>query len=149
MHRLLIAQRDSAISSHVQRYGPLISLLQQRLRSVFGFGDIILEPQSGGLLVQVVWRKRKVKPVDYFSDSQKQILMLSVFLGGCLRQNWSGFAPILLDDPVTHFDDLNAHAFVELVRGLVSTEPDRWQFVISTCEERLLCSHASQILGSL
>ncbi len=44
---------------------------------------------------------------------------------------------MLLDDPVTHFDDLNAYAFVELIRGLVSTEPDRWQFVISTCEERL------------
>ena len=44
---------------------------------------------------------------------------------------------VLLDDPVTHFDDLNAYGFIELIRGIVSTSPDAWQFVISTCEERL------------
>jgi len=56
---------------------------------------------------------------------------------GRLTQTWSGFAAILLDDPVTHFDDLNAFGFVELIRGLVSTFPGKRQFFISTCEERL------------
>ena len=63
--------------------------------------------------------------------------MLSLFLAGRLTQTWSGFAPILMDDPVTHFDDLNAFGFVELIRGLVSTSPGRRQFFISTCEHRL------------
>ena len=87
----------------------------------------------------VEWRKRSVQvpPTDFFSDSQRQILMLSIFLAGGLRQTWSGFAPVLLDDPVTHFDDLNAYAFVELLRGIISTSQYRWQFIISTCEERL------------
>ena len=64
-------------------------------------------------------------------------LMLSIFLAGGLRQNWSGFAPVLLDDPVTHFDDLNAYGFVELIRGIVATSPNEWQFIISTCEQHL------------
>ena len=63
--------------------------------------------------------------------------MLSIFLAGGLRQNWSGFAPVLVDDPVTHFDDLNAYGFVELIRGIISTSPNEWQFIISTCEQRL------------
>jgi exonuclease SbcC len=63
--------------------------------------------------------------------------MLSIFLAGGFWQNWSGFAPVLLDDPVTHFDDLNAYGFVELVRGIIATSPNEWQFIISTCEERL------------
>ena len=44
---------------------------------------------------------------------------------------------MLLDDAVTHFDDLNAYGFIEMIRGIVSTSPTEWQFVISTCEERL------------
>lgn len=134
---ILSDYRKDAFSGHIETYGPLISVLQQRLRSVFGFSNVSLEAIEDGVLVQVGWRDQRVKPVDYFSDSQKQILALSVFLGSCLRQNWSGFTPILLDDPITHCDDFNAHAFVELLRGLTATEPDRWQFVISTCEERL------------
>ncbi len=63
--------------------------------------------------------------------------MLSLFLSGRLTQTWSGFAPILLDDPVVHFDDLNVFGFVELIRGLVLASPGERQFIISTCEERL------------
>jgi exonuclease SbcC len=98
-----------------------------------------LQARGGEAAVEVEWRTKSVQvpPTDFFSDSQKQILMLSIFLAGGLRQNWSGFSPVLLDDPVTHFDDLNAYGFVELVRGLISEQPDVRQFIISTCESRL------------
>ena len=75
--------------------------------------------------------------IDYFSDSQNQILMLSLFLAAGRTQTWSSFAPILMDDPITHFDDLNAYAFVELVRGLVDDAKGNRQFIISTCDENL------------
>ena len=32
---------------------------------------------------------------------------------------------------------LAAYAFIELIRGLVATSPNEWQFVVSTCEQRL------------
>lgn len=139
LERLLETERQSSVEKHIAAYGPLITNIQQRLRSVYGFGGVHLEAQGGEAAVQVEWRNRNVhcRPTDFFSDSQKQILMLSVFLAGCLRQNWSGFAPVLLDDPVTHFDDLNAYGFVELIRGIVASKPNEWQFIISTCEERL------------
>lgn len=139
INALLSAEREKAVKSHIAAYGPLITIIQQRLRSVYGFGKVELDTNEGDVTVRVDWRDQdiRVHPSDFFSDAQKQILMLSIFFAGAIRQNWSGFSPILLDDPVTHFDDLNAHGFVEMVRGFVSSSPNRWQFVISTCEERL------------
>ena len=130
-------QSSSAVEDHVNSLGPLATLIQQRLRAVYGFGDVSLVAKKGEIRVQVEWGHQHYKPAQYFSDSQKQILMLSIFLSGRLTQTWSGFAPILLDDPVTHFDDLNAFGFVELIRGLVTTLPGKRQFFISTCEDRL------------
>ena len=139
VEKLLRSERQTSIEKHISAYGPLITNIQQRLRSVYGFGGVQLEARGGEAVVQVEWRNKSVQvtPTDFFSDSQKQILMLSIFLAGGLRQNWSGFAPVLLDDPVTHFDDLNAYGFVELVRGIISSRPNAWQFFISTCEDRL------------
>lgn len=133
----LDSQSSSAVANHVDAFGPLTSLIQKRLRAVYGFGDVSLLAKGNEIRVVVGWKTKHVKPADYFSDSQKQILMLSLFLSGRLTQTWSGFAPILMDDPVTHFDDLNAFGFVELIRGLVSSSPGKRQFFISTCEDRL------------
>ena len=52
-----------------------------------------------------------------------------------------------MDDPVTHFDDLNAFAFVELIRGLVTATPGKWQFVISTCDDRLFALMRKKFRG--
>lgn len=134
---ILDQQNSDAVTNHVHAFGPLTTLLQKRLRAVYGFGDVSMLAKGNEIRVVVGWESENVKPTDYFSESQKQILMLSIFLAGRLTQTWSGFAPILLDDPVTHFDDLNAFGWVELVRGLVCTSPGKRQFLISTCEARL------------
>jgi DNA repair protein SbcC/Rad50 len=130
-------QAATAIDDHIAAYGPLTTIIQRRLRAVFGFGDVRLMRRGESIHVEVDRGENTLRPIDYFSDSQKQILMLSIFLAGRMTQTWSGFAPVLMDDPVTHFDDLNAYAFVELVRGLLQSQPGRRQFIISTCEERL------------
>lgn len=134
---LLDEQSSQAVSNYVEALGPLSTLIQKRLRAAYGFGDIVLRAKGKEIEVAVGRKDKDLKPADYFSDSQKQILMLSLFLAGRLTQTWSGFSPILLDDPVTHFDDLNAFGFVELMRGLASSHPGRRQFFISTCDDRL------------
>lgn len=137
LHDLLNGERRNVVKRYIDAYGPLASVIQRRLRNVYGFGDIRLLERSGEVHVEVRRGELWKKPTDYFSDSQTQILMLSLFLAGRLTQTWSGFAPVLLDDPVTHFDDLNAYSFVELIRGLVDDRPRCHQFIISTCEDRL------------
>jgi len=134
---VLDGQSSQAVANYVEALGPLTTLIQKRLRAAYGFGDIGLRAKGNEIQVVVGWKDQDVKPGDYFSDSQKQILMLSLFLAGRLTQTWSGFSPILMDDPVTHFDDLNAFGFVELVRGLAASSPGRRQFFISTCDDRL------------
>jgi len=130
--------QHQALKEYTDKYGPLTSSIQRRLRPVYGFGDIRLNPEKGGIAVRVKRPgKKDVSPSDYFSESQIQIVMLSLFLSAVLTQTWSSFAPILLDDPVEHFDDLNAYSLLELIRGLIMQHDGEHQFIISTCEDRL------------
>lgn len=138
VHEQLERLRKKTLTEYTSKYGPLTSLIQRRLRQVYGFGDIKLHPEKEGISVKVSRRSEKdIAPSDYFSESQIQILMLSLFMSAALTQTWSSFAPVLLDDPVTHFDDLNAYSFIELIRGLVVDSDGKHQFIISTCEDRL------------
>jgi len=134
----LESQQNQALEEYTTKYGPLTSSIQRRLRSVYGFGDISLHPEKGGIAVRVERKgKLDLSPTDYFSGSQVQIAMLCLFLSATLTQTWSSFAPILLDDPVEHFDDLNSYALVDLIGGLITDPNEGRQFLISTCDERL------------
>jgi exonuclease SbcC len=129
--------QQTLLSDYVVKYGPLASKIQQRLRPVYGFGELNLRAEEGGIVVTVERNGVQLPPSDYFSESQLQIVMLSLFLSAVLTQTWSSFGLILLDDPVTHFDDLNEYALLDVIRGLVDSAGIRRQFIISTCEERL------------
>lgn len=136
--RELESVKSQALKEYTAKYGPLTSTIQKRLRSVYGFGEIKLQPEKEGIEIRVERTGGKnISPSDYFSESQMQIVMLSLFLSATLTQTWSSFAPILLDDPVTHFDDLNAYSLVDLIKGLVDKPGKGNQFIISTCEDRL------------
>lgn len=134
---ILATQKNTSVSEYTKNFGPLASIIQRRLRPVYGFGPVDLKSKAGKIYVQVSRKCETLRPIDYFSDSQNQILMLSLFLAAGMTQTWSSFAPILMDDPITHFDDLNAYAFVELVHGLIDDAKGYRQFVISTCDESL------------
>ncbi len=130
--------RNRAIKEYTGKFGPLTSSIQKRLRSVYGFGGIELYSERGGITVRVERKGEKnIHPSDFFSESQIQIVMLSLFLSAALTQTWSSFASIILDDPVTHFDDLNAYSFLDLIKGLIMESDMGNQFIISTCEDRL------------
>jgi len=137
-NRDLLQIKTDAFEKYINHYGPLTSNIQKRLRQVYGFGNIKLFPKKSGILVNVERKEQKnIIPTDYFSESQIQIVLLSLFLSASLTQTWSSFAPVLLDDPVTHFDDLNAYAFLDLIRGNMLAGKRKSQFIISTCDERL------------
>ncbi len=133
----LSTRKNKAVSEYTSNFGPLTSIIQGKLRSVYGFGPVSLKSKTGKIYVQVSRKSEELRPIDYFSDSQNQILMLSLFLAAGRTQTWSLFAPIFMDDPITHFDDLNAYAFVELIRGLVDDANRNRQFIISTSDESL------------
>ena len=39
---------------------------------------------------------------------------------------------------MTHFDDLNTYAFLDLISGLIEVESEGRQFIVSTCDEKFL-----------
>ena len=133
------AVRQGSVTNYIRVFGPLASNIQARLRSAYRFGDIELSSESGNISVRVgrADSKEKYHPSDYFSESQMQIAMLSLFLSAALTQNWSRFAPILLDDPVEHFDDLNCYSLLDLIKSIKASAVNGRQVLISTCDDRL------------
>ena len=132
---LVASEQDEAVSRFTREYGPRTSVIQKRLRSVYGFDDIVIRNQDSDILVRVSRGGKLFRPTDYFSQSQQQTLLLGLFLSACVSQTWSGLAPVFLDDPIAHFDDLNIFAFLDLIDGMLNDcGAGKRQFVISTCD---------------
>lgn len=136
--RFLYGQQTEAIENFTDQYGPRTSIIQRRLRSVYSFDDIEIKEQATSIVVRVRRGSEYLRPVDYFSQSQQQTLLLGLFLTACSSQTWSSFSSVFLDDPVTHFDDLNTYSLLDLIAGLLSTESRQRQFIISTCDDKFL-----------
>jgi exonuclease SbcC len=136
--KLVSTQQNDAIASFTTEYGPRTSVIQKRLRSVYGFDEVDIQSHDATIRVRVKRRDEELRPTDYFSQSQQQTLLLALFLTACISQTWSGFAPVFMDDPVTHFDDLNTYAFLDLIVGLLDSDFGNRQFIISTCDMKLL-----------
>lgn len=148
--RLLSAQQAIATEHFINEYGPRTAIIQQRLRPVYGFGEIEVSSKDSAIGIRVHRKGETLRPTDFFSQSQVQTLVLGLFLTACSSQTWSGFSSIMMDDPVTHFDDLNTYALLDLLLGLQSSPEGERQFVISTCDEKLLqlARHKFRHLGS-
>ena len=134
--KILSDEQAAAIANFTHQYGPRTSVIQRRLRSVYGFDDVDIISRASEISVTVKRHGVELRPVDYFSESQKQTLQLGLFLTACSGQNWSSLAPVFLDDPVTHFDDLNTYALLDLIMGLLKSDFGTRQFIISTCDEK-------------
>lgn len=136
--KLLDSQQAVATELFIKQYGSRTAVIQQRLRPVYGFGEIEVSSKGSAIDIRVHRKGQELCPTDYFSQSQVQTLVLGLFLTACSSQTWSGFSSIMMDDPVTHFDDLNTYALLDLILGLQSSPEGERQFVISTCDEKLL-----------
>jgi exonuclease SbcC len=137
-YQILVAASPRNCSRRSVAFSPRTAVIQQRLRPVYGFGGIEVTSRDKTIIVNVQRKGVRLRPTDYFSQSQVQTLILGLFLTACSSQTWSGFSSIMMDDPVTHFDDLNTYALLDLILGLQSSEEGERQFVISTCDEKLL-----------
>ena len=133
---VISSQRNRATENFTREYGPRTSVIQRRLRSVYGFDEVEIQSHGSTIRVRVKRREEELRPTDYFSQSQQQTLLLGLFLTTCISQTWSSLSAVLLDDPFTHFDNLNTYAFLDLIAGLVDSESGGHQFIISTCDEK-------------
>lgn len=121
--RSVPSEQNEAIANFTHDYGPCTSVIQRRLRSVYGFNEI--EIQAANPRFRVKRHGKELRPTDYLSQSQQQTLFLVLFLTTCISQTWSAFSPIFLDDPVAHFDDPNTYAFLDLIVGPLEARGSR------------------------
>lgn len=136
--------QNDIVENYCKRIEPLVSIIQGRLRTLYGFTDLNLILDKVENEVKIVnshyalHNSSQLKPYKYLSEAQKNIIRLSLFLSTTLSQKWSGFQTIFLDDPVQHFDDLNVYAFLELLKSLIlsKNEKNRKQIIISTCDSK-------------
>ena len=135
---LVSSQQHEAIGNFTRAYGTRTSVIQRRLRAVYGFDEIDIRSYESTIRVRVKRASEELRPTDYFSNSQQQTLLLGLFLTACISQTWSTLPAVFFDDPVTHFDDLNTYAFLDLILGLLDSESEPRQFIISTCDEKIL-----------
>lgn len=136
--KLLSGQQAMATEHFTNEYGPRTAVIQRRLRPVYGFQDVKVTSKDSSIEIHVRRNGEELRPTDFFSQSQVQTLVLGLFLTACSSQTWSGFSSIMMDDPVTHFDDLNTYALLDLLLGLQNAPSGAQQFVISTCDEKFL-----------
>lgn len=134
----VVRRQVDVVGTHLQRLEPTMQQLYHRLNPhpIFGHLRIRVKEETRELDVEAepsVDRERlgdvSVAPSAFFSDAQMNTLAISVFLAGALRQRWSGFNTILIDDPIQQMDEMNVNAFLDLVRGLAGQR----QFIIFTC----------------
>ena len=142
--------QDAAIKDFADGYGPMASAIQQRLRPVYGFDGIATRSHNATIQVRVKRGGETLRPTDFFSHSQQRTLLLGLFLTAGMSQSWSSLSTMLLDDPITHFDDVNTYAFFDMISGLLHAEWGPQQVVLSTCDKRVfhLARSKFRFLGS-
>jgi exonuclease SbcC len=144
---VLGGEQSRHVEEQLEAFAPTINLVYKRLSPHPVFGPIRLQvvpvkdAKEKALRItaevegsEVAIESDSVTPYSFFSEAQLNVLCLSIFLACALRQSWSGFRLIGVDDPVQQMDDLNANALFDLIRGLV---PLKRQFFVATCDLRL------------
>ena len=86
VRKLVSSEQQAAISNFIEQYGPRTSIIQRRLRSVYGFDDIKLSTKQSEIRVSAERDGEQLPPTDYFSQSQVQTLLLGLFLTACSSQ---------------------------------------------------------------
>lgn len=134
----VVRQQVNVVGAHLERLEPTTQRLYHRLspHPIFGTVRIRVDEETRELDIEAVASVASerlggmaVPPSAFFSDAQMNALAITVFLAGALRQRWSGFRTILIDDPVQQMDEMNVCAFLDLIRGLSAQR----QFIVFTC----------------
>jgi exonuclease SbcC len=95
--------------------------------------EIDLDFANGELLVKDRRLVNGVRPEDYSSTGQANVLALSVFLGLALRQTFAQNRFVLLDEPVQNLDDLHFLAFITLIKRIALSR----QVIVSTADSNI------------
>lgn len=75
------------------------------------------------------------RPEWYFSTAQLNTVAFSSFFGRALTANNLTFRTIFIDDPISHFDDMNMLGFSDMIRSII--ESTDCQIIMSTHDRKI------------
>jgi hypothetical protein len=117
------------------------SLFKGMIPAPYMFEEVTMSQAGDGLALGLRYRNQEEdvgEPRFFLSNAQANVLALSLFLSFARAQRWARLDTILLDDPVQHLDDLDAVAFLDILRSVAlgGLGPKK-QVVVSTCDRNL------------
>ena len=86
------------------------------------------------LYISVNDGENDIRPEWYFSTAQLNSLVFSAFFSRALRSQLP-LKTIFVDDPISHFDDMNILGFADLMRYMITKTP--FQFIMSTHDRKI------------
>lgn len=89
---------------------------------------ILVNEQSDG-------EETSYRPEWYFSTAQLNTVAFSSFFGRALSTNNLAFRTIFVDDPISHFDDMNVLGFADMIRSIM--ESMNCQIIMSTHDRKV------------
>lgn len=89
---------------------------------------IVVNEQIGG-------EEEAYRPEWYFSTAQLNTVAFSSFFGRALSTNNLAFRTIFVDDPISHFDDMNVLGFSDMIRSII--ESTDCQIIMSTHDRKI------------
>lgn len=75
------------------------------------------------------------RPEWYFSTAQLNTVAFSSFFGRALSTKNLAFRTIFVDDPISHFDDMNVLGFSDMIRSII--ESMDCQIIMSTHDRKI------------
>lgn len=142
LQRAVKHSSDHETSQLLTQYSETIKKFYHYLNPSMYMRDLNIKIQpndvrSNRLIFEVISSEnaKKHSPSYIFSAAQNNVLALSIFLSFAIKQQWSKLETIFLDDPIQNMDDINIHAFVDLIRGI--QKQTNKQFFISTHDDRI------------
>lgn len=84
---------------------------------------------------QIDGEAESYRPEWYFSTAQLNTVAFSSFFGRALSTKSLAFRTIFVDDPISHFDDMNMLGFSDMIRSII--ESMDCQIIMSTHDRKI------------
>jgi DNA repair exonuclease SbcCD ATPase subunit len=127
------------VERRLQEYqGTISSRFRAMIPSPDVFEGLCIQRDSAGVSLGLKYAGVGAvgEPRFFLSSAQANVLALASFLSFAGTQTWSHLDTILMDDPVQHLDDLDAVAFLDMLRTMSLSMPKK-QIILSTCDKDL------------
>ena len=132
-------QEEALIKAQLEKH-PIITFIYELINPHPFYNKLEIVNKKGGLHFKNEGKEIHLDQI--FSAAQSNILVLSIFLGLGMTNQYSTLGQLFLDDPIQSMDDVNILGFIDLLRAILDSQSEQNNLVISTHD-----SNFAKLLG--